>query len=111
MVAAFWSGALGWPVSEYPGGVKWISRSGSSDGELLLVFAPGRDGTTDGARIRLALRPLGTSGPDEVTRLVALGAHTAAGDAGAPGWTALTDPEGNEIILGPPLEEAPGQDG
>ena len=106
VVASFWSGALGWPVQEFPGGVRWMSRSGSADNDVLLVFAPGRSTAANGARIRLALRPVGCSTDDEVARLVALGASTADDRRGAPGWVALTDPEGNELILGPPLGHA-----
>ena len=87
-----------------------MSRSGASDGELLLVFAPGREAPTNGAQIRLALRPVDTSAHDEMTRLVGLGARPSGDGAGASGWVSLTDPEGNQIILGPPLDEAPGQD-
>jgi Glyoxalase-like domain len=105
-VAAFWAGALGWSVQEYPGGVRWMSRSGSSDGDVLLVFAPGRQAGASGAQVRLALRPVGCATEDEVKRLVALGARSAGDGSGAPGWVSLTDPEGNAIILGPPLDPA-----
>jgi catechol 2,3-dioxygenase-like lactoylglutathione lyase family enzyme len=124
-VAAFWAGALGWSVQEHPGGVRWMSRSGSAHGDLLLVFAPGGAPASDGApasegpsasggpsgsggaRVRLALRPVGSTTAEERARLVALGARITGDGPGGPEWISLTDPEGNRIILGPPLAPGP----
>jgi hypothetical protein len=50
-----------------------------------MVFAPGRDEANGGARIRLALRPVGTAADDEAARLVELGARTSGDGAGVSG--------------------------
>jgi catechol 2,3-dioxygenase-like lactoylglutathione lyase family enzyme len=98
--AAFWSEALGWELHEYmPGKIPWMSASGeSAQHDLKLVFVPARPGRPPGNRFYL--NPVGCELPDEVSRLVSLGASTEADSSTAP-WVALVDPGGTGLTVLP----------
>jgi len=107
-VAAFWAEALGWTTREYPGGVLWMSASGGSDDDLLLVFVPSTGERPDRGGIQLAISPRSGDLDTEVERLVALGARVCPDRPEAAGWRVLADPEGNELCV---LAPHGGEDG
>lgn len=97
-VGRFWSAALGWPLVwdqddetgiQSPRGGSKISWGGPPYREKL-----GRN------RLYLALAP--SDGDDvqaEVDRLASLGASRAAPEGWDPGGIAMTDPDGNELVV------------
>ena len=101
-VAAFWAGALGRAIQEYPGGVRFLAASEGDDDGPLLVFVPEREPRSGRNRLRLAVAAGEGTLQDEVDRLVALGARAVDSGGGAVPFVLLADPEGNDIcVLGP----------
>ncbi|GAB2688805.1 VOC family protein [Thalassiella azotivora] len=97
-VGAFWSAALGWPVTEVDDeGVSLAPPDGSWPA-IDVIRAP--DGKTGKNRVHLDLRADGTTTQAELDRLLSLGARRV--DVGQPDdatWVVLADPEGNELCL------------
>jgi len=109
VVAAFWAGALGREVRDYPGGVRFVAPVEGEAGPLL-VFVPERRPKESRNRLRLALGDAAGDMEGESARLVALGARRLpGGGGGAVPFAVLADPEGNEFCVlgtasGPPAE-------
>ena len=105
-LARFWAEALGWRVTyedahqsvvEPPEGSAEIDVAP----DLLFVQVPDEKMTKN--RLHLDLRP--SDQESEVDRLLALGArHAQIGQGRDVKWRVLTDPEGNEFCVLPPLD-------
>ena len=76
----------------------WMSESGDWR-DLGLVFVPVSEKKSAKNRIHLDVSPVGCDRDDEVTRLVALGAHPVDVGQGDAPWVVLADPEGNEFCV------------
>src|SRR3990170_7449149 len=98
VVADFWCSVLGWQVLEEDSSGISI---GSPDGSwpTIDVFAVPENKTVKN-RLHLDLRADGMATPDELERLLSLGArHTDVGQGANATWVGLCDPEGNEFCL------------
>ena len=100
--ALFWSEVTGGQEDpdnpNYPDDPEGRIVSGQGFG---LLFIPVPEGKTVKNRMHLDLIPLTRSRDEEVTRLLAIGAHLAA-DHRKPdgsGWVVMADPEGNEFCV------------
>lgn len=99
LVARFWAAALGWRVGE-PVDEDEAIPVGDGTGEApLLLFQPVPEGKTVKNRIHFDVSPLGAEQPDELVRLLRLGARPVALSEGDRTWHVLADPEGNEFCL------------
>jgi predicted enzyme related to lactoylglutathione lyase len=105
VVADFWGRAFGWQVQGHDSGALWMSASGATEPDVLLVFAPRSGAGGTGNRLRLYTRPAQGTRHEEVARLISLGARRVAPARDVPGWTVLADPEGNEFGV---LDAPPG---
>lgn len=106
-LAAFWSGALGYPIVQDSDDLVRLAGPRTSGAPDLLVLRAGELAPTGGRfHIDLAASDI----DEEVQRLLALGAQLVDGEDesgrarrreahGIP-WVVLTDPEGNELCLG-----------
>jgi uncharacterized protein (TIGR03086 family) len=98
-VAGFWAEALGWRPQRASGHL-WMSASGDpADGGLRLVFVPVPEPKTVKNRVHVDLDPVGCEQPEEVERLLALGASRVDVGQGDVPWVVLADPEGNEFCV------------
>jgi hypothetical protein len=105
VVAGFWQAALGWRrthdtqdqiVLEPPAG----SAEDGVAADLLFLRVP--DPNPGKNRLHLDLRPDDQAA--EVDRLISLGAkRTSVGQGSDVAWVVMTDPEGNEFDVLPPL--------
>ena len=98
-VADFWAAALGWE-KQAQRDYFWMSKTGDpTTGDLILVFGPVPEPKTGKNRVHIDLSPVGCDQPEEVERLLALGArHVDVGQTDQP-WVVLADPEGNEFCV------------
>ena len=64
-----------------------------------IVFLPVPEDKTVKNRLHIDLSPIDRDPPEEVERLIALGAHPVDIGQGDVGWTVLADPEGNEFCV------------
>jgi predicted enzyme related to lactoylglutathione lyase len=97
-VAGFWGEVLGWRVQQ-EGELRWMSATGNPGDGLMLVFAPVPERKTVKNRLHIDLGPSGCDQPEELARLLSLGAsHVDVGQGDVP-WIVLADPEGNEFCL------------
>ncbi|MEZ5408136.1 MAG: VOC family protein [Acidimicrobiales bacterium] len=105
-LAAFWSGALGYPVAQDSDDLVRLAgpRTGGAP-DVLILRADELAPTGGRVHVDLAASDIG----EEVRRLLALGAQLVDGeDAAGPRrreahgipWVVLTDPEGNELCVG-----------
>ena len=99
-VARFWSDVLGWPVVEDPRGLCWLSSTGDYTAPPpLLVFVPVPEEKTVKNRLHIDLNPSGCDQPEELERLLGLGATKVDVGQGEVPWVVLAHPEGNEFCL------------
>lgn len=99
-IASFWSEVLGWPLTKGDEGFFWLSSTGDvTTPDLVLVFAPVPEPKTVKNRLHLDLNPTGVDQPEELERLLALGARPVDVGQGEVPWVVLADPEGNEFCL------------
>ena len=103
-LAAFWASALGWRVTfenELESVVEPPEGSGLEDVVPDLLFVRNPDQKQYKNRLHLDLRP--KDQVSEVDRLIGLGAKRA--DIGQENvrWVVMSDPEGNEFCVLPPL--------
>jgi hypothetical protein len=100
-LARWWSEVLGgWPVTDDPRGMSWISATGSYDVLPILVFVPVPEAKTVKNRVHVDVSPTGCDQAEELERLLGLGATRAdVGQTGDEGFLVLADPEGNEFCL------------
>ena len=64
-----------------------------------LVFVPVDDAKTQKNRVHLDVNPSGCDQPEELARLLSLGAVEVDVGQGDQTWHVLADPEGNEFCL------------
>jgi predicted enzyme related to lactoylglutathione lyase len=108
VVASFWEAALAWRrTHETADQIVLEPPAGSAeDGvapDLLFLRVP--DPAPGKNRLHLDLRP--DDQEREVRRLTALGARRASvGQPSDVPWVVMTDPEGNEFCVLPPLDDA-----
>ncbi|MDA2806713.1 VOC family protein [Nocardiopsis suaedae] len=103
-VAAFWSGALGWPVTvDSEEGIGLVPEEGAPLRDFGIVVLPVPPGQRKRGknRLHLDLCPrAGSTAEEEVERLLGLGAaRVQVGQPDDAPWTVLADPEGNEFCL------------
>ena len=97
-VADFWANVLGWPVTNDKRGYCWISSDGGHTPPIF-VFVPVPEGKTVKNRVHIDVNPSGCDPPEELERLLALGATKIDVGQGDVPWVVLADPEGNEFCL------------
>jgi hypothetical protein len=99
-VARFWSEVLGWPLGEDERGLCWVSSTGEPWAPPpVLVFVPVPEPKTVKNRLHLDVNPTGCDQPEELERLLGLGARRVDVGQGDVPWVVLADPEGNEFCL------------
>jgi hypothetical protein len=97
-IADFWAAVLGWRVVEEDHQGVSIAPADSSWPTIDVVQVP--EGKAVKNRIHLDLRADGSSAPEEVDRLLRLGARRSdVGQGPDVSWTVLADPEGNEFCI------------
>ena len=98
LVADFWCTALGWHVVGEDGEVISLGPPDGAWPTIDVVRVPERKVVKN--RLHLDLRADGVPTPDEVDRLVSLGARRVeVGQGPDVSWVVLADPEGNEFCL------------
>jgi Glyoxalase-like domain len=98
LVAAFWAAALGWRITEESDEGVSIAPSDGSWPTIDVLPVPERKTVKN--RLHLDLRADGSSAPEEVARLIGLGARPVdVGQGPDVTWTVLADPEGNEFCV------------
>ena len=99
-IAGFWSEVLGWPLTKEEQGFCWLSSTGDfMSPEPLLIFVPVPEAKTVKNRLHIDVNPTGSDQPEELERLLALGARPVDVGQGEVPWVVLADPEGNEFCL------------
>jgi predicted enzyme related to lactoylglutathione lyase len=97
-VAAFWADVLGWRIVEEGADGVSIAPADAAWPTIDVVPVPEHKGVKN--RLHLDLRPDATTAPEEVARVLALGArHVDVGQQPDSTWTVLADPEGNEFCI------------
>ncbi|MEY2474930.1 MAG: hypothetical protein QOG87_245 [Actinomycetota bacterium] len=102
-LAAWWQGVLGWERGEDTN----VTSDGEDeevelrnpDGYPHLLFVKVPDAKTVKNRIHLDLSPTGGEQPEELERLLGLGARRVDIGQGEQTWVVLADPEDNEFCL------------
>jgi len=98
LLARFWSEVLGWPIDP---------ESNSEEAELAnpdgskptLLFVRVTDPKVVKNRVHIDVSPVGADQPEELERLLALGARPVDIGQGEQTWYVLADPEDNEFCL------------
>jgi len=113
-LAEFWCAVLGYRVLDEEEGaveigppevsteddwVEWQARLRREPSPPTIVFIVVPEGKTVKNRLHIDVSPIDTSQPEEVERLLALGATRADIGQGDVPWTVLHDPEGNEFCV------------
>ena len=99
-LAEFWCQVLGWSRSddvEPDGAIEIIDPARTGSVKILIEPVPDQKVTKN--RVHLDIRPLGVDQPEELDRLLALGARRVDVGQGNQTWIVLSDPEGNEFCL------------
>lgn len=98
VVADFWCSVLGWQVVEEDDSVISIAPPDGWWPTIDVVAVPEKKAVKN--RLHLDLRADGMTTPDELQRLLRLGARrTDVGQGPDVTWVVLCDPEGNEFCL------------
>jgi hypothetical protein len=101
-LAEFWCGVLGYHVlDEQPDAYieEWKARLRAGVAAPTLVFAKVPEGKAVKNRVHIDVSPVDASHPDEVERVLALGAKRVDIGQGDVRWEVLADPEGNEFCI------------
>jgi predicted enzyme related to lactoylglutathione lyase len=98
-LANFWSAVLDWPLQRTERGELWLSATGDYDARPFIVFEPVAEPKTVKDRIHIDVSPRGCDQPEELERLLGLGATRVDIGQGDVPWVVLADPEGNEFCL------------
>lgn len=98
VVADFWCAVLGWQVVDEDAGGVSIAPPDRAWPTIDVLAVP--EAKTVKNRLHFDLRADGVSTPEELERLLALGARrTDVGQEDDVSWVVLSDPEGNEFCL------------
>lgn len=105
-LARFWCAVLGYEVQQEDDGIVTIGSplvpgGGDRSGPVppVLTFARVPEGKRVKNRLHLDVSPADREQPEEVRRLLALGARHADVGQGDESWVVLADPEGNEFCV------------
>jgi len=113
-LAEFWCAVLGYRVLDEEEGAieigppdvsteddwaEWQARLRREPSPPTIFFIVVPEGKTVKNRLHIDVSPVETSQPEEVERLIALGATKADIGQGDVSWTVLRDPEGNEFCV------------
>jgi len=98
-LARFWGTVFGWePQSQGPSW--WMSETGDPSRPPVFVFNPGGGPKETKNRFHIDVVPRGCDQPEEVERLLGLGAtRVDIGQGDDVPWVVLADPEGNEFCV------------
>lgn len=99
-LAEFWCEVLGWSRSDHvepDGAIEIIDPARTASVTILIEPVP--DQKVIKNRVHLDIRPADVDQPEELDRLLALGARRADVGQGDQTWVVLADPEGNEFCL------------
>lgn len=106
VLARFWCSVLGYEVQDDDGGVVTIGSPTVPEGKNrpgpvppTLTFARVPEGKTVKNRLHLDVNPTDREQPEEVLRLLDLGARHVDVSQGDQSWVVLADPEGNEFCV------------
>ena len=98
VIADFWCRVLDWRVIDEEDGVISIGPADGSWPTIDVIAVPEKKTVKN--RLHLDLRADGSSTPEELQRLLDLGARrTDVGQGPEATWVVLSDPEGNEFCL------------
>jgi predicted enzyme related to lactoylglutathione lyase len=95
-LAEFWCDVLGWRVNETEPGL--VEIKGDDPGPTI-VFAEVPEPKTVKNRVHIDVNPRDREQPEEVERILALGARRVDVGQGDVPWVVLADPEGNEFCV------------
>jgi hypothetical protein len=105
-LAEFWCQVLGYRIIDADEGVVEIGTAELTAEEVVrgpvpptIVFGPVPEGKTVKNRLHIDVSPIDRDPPEEVERLLALGATRADIGQGDVPWTVMADPEGNEFCV------------
>ena len=113
-LAEFWCAVLGYRVLDEEEGAteigppdvsteddwaEWQARLLREPSPPTIVFIVVPEGKTVKNRLHIDVSPIDSTQPEEVERLLALGATKADIGQGDVHWTVLRDPEGNEFCV------------
>ena len=97
-VADFWAAVLGWRIVEEEADIVSLAPDGGAGPGIDVARVPERKTLKN--RLHLDLRADGSSQPQEVERLIGLGARRVdVGQGPDVSWVVLADPEGNEFCV------------
>jgi predicted enzyme related to lactoylglutathione lyase len=98
-LADFWAAVLGWerePPDPEDGSIVVKDPHGHAP---ILLFEPVPEKKSVKNRLHIDVNPIDGDQPDELARLLALGATHVDIGQGEQTWVVLADPEGNEFCL------------
>ena len=95
-LAEFWCAVLDWRVSDTEPGLVEIEGDGPGP---TIVFCEVPEEKTAKNRVHIDVSPRDREQPEEVERILALGARRADVGQGDVDWVVLADPEGNEFCV------------
>ena len=105
-LAQFWCEVLGYRIVDEDDEVVEIGTEQPVAEEVArgpvpptIVFVPVPEGKSVKNRLHIDVSPIDRDPPEEVERLLALGATRADIGQGDVAWTVLADPEGNEFCV------------
>jgi hypothetical protein len=98
-LATWWQEVLGWERSEDDDVEDEDVELRNPDGYPHLLFLKVPEAKSVKNRIHLDLNPRGCEQPEELERLLGLGAKRIDIGQGEQTWVVLADPEGNEFCL------------
>jgi hypothetical protein len=96
-MAEFWSAVLDYKITEKDEDGVYIEGSPESGPGLLFQIVP--EGKSVKNRLHIDVSPVDRDQPEELERLLALGARRIDIGQGDVSWVVLADPEGNEFCL------------
>jgi predicted enzyme related to lactoylglutathione lyase len=96
-MAEFWSAVLDYKITEKDEDSVYIEGSPESGPGLLFQIVP--EGKSVKNRLHIDVSPVDRDQPEELERILALGARRIDIGQGDVSWVVLADPEGNEFCL------------
>ena len=97
-IAEFWAAVLGWSIVEEEADIVSLAPESGAAPSIDVARVPERKTLKN--RLHLDLRADGSTQPQEVERLIGLGARRVdVGQGPDASWVVLADPEGNEFCV------------